>query len=311
MTELPFTNDKLRRGATYASVTVAFILILAKLAGYFITDSVAMLSSLADSTVDMIASLITAYGVANALRPPDREHRFGHGKYEALAALVQAAFIVGSAVLLFYEALSRIYAPHVVQHKPVGYAIMIVALVLTFALLGFQRYVIRRTGSLAIHADHLHYAGDLFVNLAVIAAMGLEEWTGLTWMDPAFAMAIALGLVASAYHVAHHAMKVLMDHELPESDRAKILSIITAHKDIHGAHDLRTRSDGDRAFIEFHIELDRHTTVQQAHDIAEAVTTSLKESYANADIMIHQDPAGIKEERLDTQIEALLPSKSK
>jgi ferrous-iron efflux pump FieF len=299
---LAMGNDKLRRVATYASISVASLLILAKLAAYFLTDSVAMLSSLLDSTIDLLASIVTAYGVASALRPPDREHRFGHGKAEPLAALAQAAFIVGSSVLLGYEALSRLYHPHEIQREMFGYGVMVLAIVLTVALVEFQHYVIRRTSSMAIGADRLHYLGDLLVNLAVVVAFAVHQWTGINWLDPLFAIGIAGGLVYSAFHIAQHALNVLMDKELPEKDRQRIKDIVRAQPSVRGIHDMRTRSDSDHVFMELHVEMDPGITLRQAHEISEAIDAAVRKEFPNADILIHQDPAGHRENRLDEQI---------
>ncbi len=296
-------NDKLRRGATYASASVAVVLIIAKMVAYFMTDSMAMLSSLVDSTVDLMASLVTIYGVASALRPPDHDHRFGHGKAEPLAALGQAAFIAGSSVLLCYEALHRLYHPQSIQNTNLGYSVMAGAIVLSVFLIFFQRYVIRRTASMAIGADNIHYLGDLAVNLAVIAAFGLYQFTGLDWFDPVFALAIALGLIMSAFHIAKEALNILMDRELPDQDRAKIISIVKARPLVRGVHDLRTRSDSDRVFIEFHLELDGTTTLQKAHEVTDDIMGALKKEFPSSDILVHQDPAGLIEDRLDAQIE--------
>jgi len=300
---LAIGNDRLRRLATYASVSVAVILIIAKLVAYFLTDSVAMLSSLLDSTIDLLASLVTVYGVASALRPPDHHHRFGHGKAEPLAALAQSAFIVGSSVLLGYEALSRFYHPHDIQNETLGYGIMGLAIILSVGLIEFQHYVVRRTSSMAIGADRLHYMGDVLVNIAVIIAFALHQWLGLDWFDPLFALIIAGGLTYSAYHIASHALHVLMDRELPDEDRAKIQKIVEAQSSVRGIHDMRTRSDSDRVFVEFHLELDADMTLRQAHKVGDVIMDAIRKDFPDADIMIHQDPAGLKELRLDEQIE--------
>jgi len=295
-------DEKLRRLGTYASVGVATLLIVAKLIAYLMTDSVAMMSSLLDSTVDLIASLVTVYGVAQALQPPDREHRFGHGKAEPLSALAQAAFIVGSLVLLIYEALNRLYHPHSLNNQSLAYGVMAFSIVMTIFLIAFQRYVIRRTSSIAIGADSLHYLGDLAVNIAVVASFVLYEVTGLYWLDPVFAIAIAVGLGYSAFHIAQHALKVLMDQELPDEQRNKIKSIVKAMPKVQGLHDLRTRTDGDRIFIEFHLELDGEMTLRAAHMIDDAIMHAIKKEFPNSDVLIHQDPEGLDEVRLDEKI---------
>jgi ferrous-iron efflux pump FieF len=306
---LAIGNERLRRRATYASVGVAAVLIAAKLVAYFLTDSVAMLSSLLDSTIDLVASLVTVYGVASALRPPDREHRFGHGKAEPLAALAQAAFITGSSVLLGYEALDRFYHPHAIENENLGYGVMALAIALTLILVLFQNYVVRRTSSVAIGADKLHYIGDLAVNGAVIAAFALHQATGLDWFDPAFAILIAGGLVFSALHIAREALNVLMDRELPEAEREKIKAIVRAQPAVRGVHDMRTRSDGDHIFVEMHVELDAGMTLKDAHAIADHIEAAICAVFPNADILVHEEPAGLDDLRLDEQIAARTPRK--
>jgi ferrous-iron efflux pump FieF len=299
---LAIGNDRLRRLATYASISVAVILIGSKLIAWFVTDSVAMLSSLLDSTIDLLSSLVTAYGVASALRPPDREHRFGHGKAEPLAALAQAAFIAGSSVLLGYEALSRFYHPHTIQSENLGYGVMVLAIALTGMLVWFQHYVVHRTSSIAIGADRLHYVGDLVINIAVVLSFALYQWTGLGWFDPAFALAIAVGLTVTAFRIAMQALSILMDRELPDEDRAKIKAIVAAQPAVRGLHDMRTRSDSDRAFMELHVEMDPQMSLRDAHIVSDSIMIEVQKVFPGADIIIHQDPAGVEESRLDAQI---------
>lgn len=299
---LAIGNGRLRRLATYASIGVALTLIVVKLYAYLTTDSVAMLSSLLDSTIDLLSSAVTAYGVANALKPPDRQHRFGHGKAEPLAALAQAAFIIGSSVLLGYEALSRFYNPHEIQHETLGYIIMGMAIVLTIGLIEFQHFVVKRTSSMAIGADRLHYIGDLLINLAVVAAFALHQWTGILWFDPLFAILVAGSLSGMAFHIARHALDVLMDKELPESDRAKIRKVVSGHPAVRGLHDMRTRSDSDRVFVELHVEMDPDIVLSKAHKISEELMEAVQKEFPGADVLIHQDPAGYAEPRLDEAI---------
>lgn len=299
---LAIGNDRLRRLATYASIVVATILIITKLGAYLMTDSVAVLSSLLDSTIDLIASMITAYGVASALEPPDREHRYGHGKAEPLSALAQSAFIIGSSILLGYEAISRLIHPQALQNEAVGYGAMALAIILTVALVVFQHLVVKRTRSVAIGADHLHYLGDLGVNLAVIVALALYQVTGITWFDPLFGIAIAGTLSAVAIRIALRALDMLMDKELGDEDRARIKNITMSNDAVRGVHDMRTRYDSDRVFIELHIELSPDLALALAHGVAEDVMAKIQVAYPHADVLVHLDPEGIEETRLDAQI---------
>ncbi|AWK85633.1 cation diffusion facilitator family transporter [Azospirillum thermophilum] len=294
--------DRLRRYATYASVSVAGTLIAAKLVAYLMTESVSILSSLIDSSTDLMASIVTLLGVRHALRPPDEAHRFGHGKAEALAALAQAAFIGGSAVLLSVEAVRRLIRPEAISEGTVGIAVMLLSILLTAGLIAFQRRVQAATGSVAIGADRLHYSGDLLMNATVILAILLTGWTGIAAFDPLFGIGIALFLLNGARGVAREALNVLMDRELPEGERARIVELVTDYPGVEGMHDLRTRSSGTGSFVELHLELDSRLTVDQAHDITDGVEALLRRTFANCEVMIHQEPAGLKDERLDDRI---------
>lgn len=294
--------ERLRRLATNASVAVAMTLIVAKLAAYLVTDAVSILSSLIDSTTDLLASVVALIGVRHALRPADLQHRFGHGKAEALATLAQAAFITGSAVLLTVEAVRRLFRPEPLNEGAVGIAVMVLSILLTLALVAFQRHVVRRTGSLAVGADSLHYSGDLFMNLAVIAAIVLTQWTGVALLDPLFGMAIAAFLLFGAWRILGEALGVLMDRELPERDRQRILAIVHASGEARGMHDLRTRSSGTGSFIEFHLELDPQLTVLAAHEATHRIERALSAEFPNADVNIHQEPHGVADDRLDNRL---------
>lgn len=294
--------DRLRRLATHASVAVAATLIAAKLAAYLHSESVSILSSLIDSTTDLMASLVTLYSVRHAMRPADLDHRYGHGKAEALAALAQAAFIAGSAVFLTVEAVSRLTRPEPPAEGTVGIAVMLLAIALTAGLVAFQRHVVARTGSLAIGADRLHYAGDLALNGAVIAALLLTSWTGIAALDPLFGVGIAAFLMWGARRVALEALTVLMDRELPDAERERIAGIVHAHPEARGMHDLRTRSSGNRTFIELHLELDPHLNVVQAHDITDSIERELAAAFPGGEVLIHQEPAGLADDRLDARI---------
>jgi len=295
--------DRLRRLATYASVSVAGVLIAAKLGAYLVTGAVSLLASLIDSCVDLMASLVTLHGVRVALRPADRAHRFGHGKAEPLAALAQSAFIVGSAAFLTVEAVGRLIDPRPVAETGVGLAVMGLSFALTLGLVLFQRHAVRRTGSVAISADSVNYRGDLLGNLAVVAALVITEATGELRIDPAFAIAIAAVLVANAVGIARGALDVLMDRELPAAERQRIRDVVMAHPDARGLHDLRTRSAGDTVFIELHLELDPDLTLAEAHDIADAVELALREAFPSAEVILHQEPEGLDDERLDHRLD--------
>jgi ferrous-iron efflux pump FieF len=284
------------RLATYASTGVAGLLIAIKLAAWIATGSVALLSTLIDSCIDLAASVVNLMAVRHALVPADHEHRFGHGKAEALAGLGQAAFIIGSGGLLLVEAASRLARPAAIEHEDWGIAVMVVAIVATVALVWFQRAVIRRTGSTAIAADSLHYAGDVAINGSVIVSLLLAQGPGWVWADPLFALAIALWLLVNAWQIMKGSLDSLMDRELPDADRDIIRAIARSHPDVGGLHDLRTRTSGRQGFIQMHLELAPDLTLIQAHRIADEVESAIRERFPAFEVIIHEDPAGLRED---------------
>ena len=285
----------LLRRATLASVAVAFTLICVKAAAYFVTGSVALLSSLVDSLLDSLASLINYFAVRHALVPADREHRFGHGKAEPLAGLGQAAFIAGSAVFLVFESVNRLINPVTISHGNVGIAVMLVSLALTLLLVLYQRHVVRRTQSMAIKADSLHYASDIVLNVSVIAALVLSAQMDLPAADPLFALAIAGYIIWSAAQIAILSLHQLMDRELPDAERERIIAVCRRHKEVLDVHELRTRASGMDIFIQLHLELDGNLSLMQAHRVADEVEQELRREFPNADVIIHEDPAGQEE----------------
>jgi ferrous-iron efflux pump FieF len=288
---------QLMRWATYASVATAVLLIAAKVVAYLLTDSVSLLSTLLDSLLDAAASLVNLLAVRQALTPADREHRFGHGKAEPLAALGQSTFIAGSALFLIVQAASRLITPLPIAHTGVGMAVMAFSIAMTLLLVLFQRYVIARTGSLAIRADALHYASDLIVNASVVIALVLVATYGWQRADPIFGAGIALYIVYTAWRIAQSALDMLMDRELPDDERQRIRSIALANPQVRAVHDLRTRASGQTTFVQMHLEVDGDLTLTQAHGIADAVEAEIHAVYPDAEVIIHEDPAGIVEQR--------------
>ncbi len=289
---------RLLRLATHASVATALILIAAKLIAWLWTGSVSILATLVDSTLDAAAALINLMAVRHALQPADEQHRFGHGKAESLAGLGQATFIAGSAGFILLEALGRLLHPQTPQAVNVGIITMLFSIIATLALVALQRYVIRETGSTAIKADSLHYTSDLLMNGSVIAALLLASrgWSGF---DSLFAMAIVAFILHSAWEIAHEAVQLLMDRELPDEERARIRDIALSHPEVCGMHDLRTRRSGTTSFIQLHVEMDDNLALVQAHAIADEVEVQLLEAFPGAEIIIHEDPASIMEPQPD------------
>ncbi|AFI84847.2 divalent metal cation transporter FieF [Methylophaga nitratireducenticrescens] len=279
------------RIASYASVIIALVLIFAKLTAWYHSDSISILASLIDSSLDLLASLVNLLAIRHALQPADKEHRFGHGKAEPLAALGQSMFIAGSAIMLLFQASDRLINPQPLSSGiELGIAVMLFSMFATIGLLVLQRYVIIKTNSAAIRADSLHYRSDLLINFSVIIALFLTH-IGLIWLDPIMAIFIALYVLLSAWKILRDAIDLLMDHEITESERQLIIQTALKHSQVKGIHDLRTRRSGTTIFIQLHLELDPELSLQQAHDVSAKTSQNIQGLFEEAEVIIHQDPS--------------------
>ena len=285
-------SGRLNRSAARASVALATTLIGLKLWAAIATGSVAMLGSFADSALDLLASLVTLLAVGVAAQPADDEHRFGHGKAEAISALLQTLLILGSAIGIAWRAIRQFGTTDLPVRANVGIGVSVAALLLTLALVAYQRHVIRRTGSLAIGTDRLHYQSDILLNVAVIAALLLDIVFGIHGADAALGLAIAAWLAWGAVQSARAAVDMLMDREWPDAKRDELLRVARADPRVLSVHDLRTRSSGVIDFIQFHVWLPPEMSVAAAHDIVDATEARVAEAFPGAEILIHVDPAG-------------------
>jgi ferrous-iron efflux pump FieF len=284
----------LMRRAAIASVSVSLFLVGIKTFAYFASHSVAMLASLADSALDLFTSGLNLIAIRSALTPADAEHRFGHGKAEPLAGLAQGAFITASALFLVIQAVNRILKPEPIDHSVEALIVMCIAMACTIVLVIYQRKVIARTGSLAVEADQTHYLSDLSTNLGVVLALVLSSVLGWTLADPLIAIAVAGIMVYTALGVGRVSFHQLMDRELPDAERARICRIAMSHTAVKNVHDLKTRMAGLSTFIQLHLALDPQMKLADAHAVSDAVETALLEAYPGADVIIHQDPAGLE-----------------
>lgn len=291
------SNSKLLKLSTYFTVFGVTLIILSKIFGWMVTGSVTMLASLVDSLLDVCVSIMNLITVHYSLQPPDSEHRFGHGKAEDLAVFIQASFFSFSGIYLIYNAITRsiLGDSYVIKSTNLGIGVLIFSISITLAIVIFQRYVMSRAKSKVIEADSLHYLTDFFTNIASIIGIGFATYYEIYWFDGVAAIAISLYIIFTATGLFKRAFRNLMDHELDNESREKIIEIIKSHSKIIGFHDLKTRYAGVKPFIQFHIELDEETTLKIAHVITLEIEEKILSSFPNAEILIHQDPHGVKE----------------
>lgn len=282
---------RLMRLATYASVSVALLLVGVKFFAWLKTDSLTILTSLIDSLLDAGVSLINLLAVRYALQPPDEDHRFGHTSAEDIASLAQAAFIAGSAMFIGIEAIGRFISPQPVAQGMFGIGVMAFSILMTGLLVLFQRYVVKQSGSGVVSADSLHYLTDLLSNAAVIVALGLVMAFDWWWADPAFALLIGGYIAWGAWKIGKRAFDNLMDREFEEEERQKIIDLVESHPGAEGLHALKTRYSGIKPFIQFHLDLDGSLSLREAHAIADELEKKIEEMFPGGEIIIHEDPA--------------------
>ncbi|MEP7007292.1 MAG: cation diffusion facilitator family transporter [Sphingomonas bacterium] len=278
--------------AALASVGMACFLLLLKGFAAWQTASVAMLGSLADTGLDLLASLVTLYGVRLAATPADHDHRFGHGKAEALAALFQVMLITASAAGIAWRAIMALGSSEPTHGAELGIGVSIVAILATLVLLAYQRRIIRRTGSVAIMADNVHYQSDVLLNGSVIIALVLDQLLGLRGADPMFGIVIAAWLAFGAFRASSNAIDQLMDKEWPEAERARFIELAAQHPELRGIHDFRTRRSGSHDFAQFHIYVAPEMTIAEAHVVMDAVEAKIRQQFPKVEILIHLDPEG-------------------
>jgi ferrous-iron efflux pump FieF len=302
-------NFALNRSAAMASIAVATLLVVLKAWAAISTGSTAMLGSLADTALDLAASIATLAGVWIAAQPEDDNHRFGHGKAEAIAAMFQVVLISISSLGLAFRAIEQLIHGGRAQSAAEGIGVSVIAMVATLALLAWQRHVLRQTNSVAIHADHIHYQADLLLNLAVIVALCLDKYIGITGADPLFGLGIAGWLAWGAWRASHRAVDDLMDKEWPDEKKARFLEVLVRHPELRGVHDLRTRTAGHRDFVQFHVWVDPDMTVRNAHRVMDSVEARLKMEFPGVEILIHPDPEGLVNESGQAGLD-MLPQRS-
>lgn len=280
----------LLQSATISAVFVAAILVLGKAFAYSLTDSLSIKASLIDSALDGGVSIVNFFAIRQALEPADDDHRFGHGKVEALAGLFQSLFIAGSALWLLKEVIYRIYSPEKLTFHPFAIIVMVCASLLTLVLIMWQRYVVKQTNSIAVAADSLHYKTDLLTNIGVLLSFFLANTLNADYIDWVVATIIAVYIFKTSYEIGKTSFDILMDRELPDTIVKQITAIARENSNVKGVHDLRTRSSGQRIFIQMHLDVDARLTLHAAHTIAEEIEQNVIAIFPNADVIIHQDP---------------------
>lgn len=296
-------HNRLKKAAATASIMLSGGLCLLKIFGAFYTGSLAILSSLIDSLADVFASSVSYVAIRFSTRPASQEHRYGYGRAESISALVQSAFIAGSGLFVMYDGIGRLITPKPMEKPGLGIVIMLFSLSATILLIVFQKYVARKTSSPAIAADSAHYTVDVLTNLSIVLSLIVVKYFHIGWFDVLTAFVISAYLIYNAYKIAAEAVSALTDRELSEDVRQKVIDIVINSEGIDGYHDFRSRDLGGSYFFEIHLELDGNLTLNKTHELTDNVEEKIKQAFPGAQVIIHQDPYGLHENRLDYAID--------
>jgi cation diffusion facilitator family transporter len=290
---LNINDHDLIKSASYASVSVALIIMVIKTYGWITTGSQSILASLIDAILDISSSLINLIAVRIALLPPDDNHRFGHDKFQDLAIFSQSIFFFASCLFILFASIKSLFLGASLANYEIGTTVMYWSLILTVILVGYQSYVVKKTKSKIIAVDKLHYFMDFVTNSIVIVSLYLSAtyW----YIDAVAGIAIAMYIIYASYQLFRDAIKNLADEEFAPTDRNKIVNIIREFPEIKGLHDLKTRYAGHKPFIQLHLEMNGNMSLYAAHEISDRVILALLEEFPHAEIIIHQDPAGVEE----------------
>lgn len=283
-------NNKLMKAASVASIATALSLIVLKLVTFLLTGSMAILSSLFDSIQDSMTSIVNFFAVKHASEPADKEHRFGHGKAQALGAMTQGFIIAAASIFLLKESIHRLMEPQPISEIGLGIGITLFALVATFVLITFQKFVIKKTNSLSIRADMAHYTGDIMMNVGVIVSMLMAYYLKWTFVDALFGIMVAGYLFIVVYQIIKEAITILMDAELSDSFRKKIKTMTLSFPEVKEIYQLKTRQSGNCIFVQFCVSLDKKITLEQAHDITDKIESALTKTDSNIQVIIHPEP---------------------
>ena len=285
------------KSASIASLLVASTLIVLKYYGWTTTSSISLLGSLADSLIDFLASVFVFIAITYSFLPADEKHRFGYGKSEGLVAFMQSLLIGISGIYVFIEAIKRLVYPSQINKPIIAIWVIIVSIVLTLALIMYQKYVVEKSKSMAIESDQYHYLTDTFINLSVLFSVVISGWTRFIFIDAVVGLLISGVVLYNAFILLKKSFKILLDQEIQSSDRDQIKKIAIQHPKVLGFHDLRTRDTGRNYIIQFHLELDPKMSLLESHSITDEVTDDVLARYPNSEIIIHTDPLGIDELR--------------
>lgn len=283
-------QQQLKENTARLSIFSNTALVIAKLVVGIITGAVSIVSEAAHSAVDLIAAFIAYYAVKKSSKPPDENHAYGHGKIENLSAAIEAVLIIVAALWIVYEAIDKLRNPHQPEMLIWGIAVMILSIIVNYIVSSRLMKVAKATESQALEADALHLQADIWTSIAVLIGLVLIEITGLAWLDPAIAIAVAGIVFRAGYNMTCKSFSELTDVSLPEEEEALIREILESHPSVINCHQLRTRRSGNSRLIDVHLVLHKNMHLAQAHAICDQLEKEIKDRLGKCDVVIHIEP---------------------
>lgn len=285
------SSSRRKIAAARLSIATAVTLAAVKLVAGILTGSLAVIASAIDSTLDILMSGVNFFAIRQAEQPADESHPFGHGKFETLATLFQALIIAASGSWIVIESIHRLIDGAELQRVGQGALVLLVSAIVSVLISRHLRKVGRETESSALEADALHFAMDIYTNLALMTGLVILSFVELPWLDPLMSLLVACYILFEAFKLIRHALREVLDAELPDAVRQEVLKLVEVHKgDLLDVHNLRTRRAGSQKIMDFHLTVCKHLTVEQAHAIADHLEARIHEHISGSDVTIHIEP---------------------
>ncbi|HEY5673265.1 MAG TPA: cation diffusion facilitator family transporter [Malonomonas sp.] len=286
-------NPKLR--AASVSICGALGLAIAKLIIAITSGSMAVMASAVDSLLDILMSGVNFMALRQAEQPPDQCHPFGHGKYETLATLFQALVITGSGGWIIYESTQRLIEGQRLEGLDQGIGILALSAVVSWFIASHLSKVARQTDSSALEADSLHFRMDIYSNIGLMLGLLLVRWLHIDWLDSALSILVASYILHEALQLIKRSLTDMLDHQLPDEIQQQVHELISSHEGpLAGYHGLRTRRAGSLKIMDFHLEVCKEMTVEEAHKLSDGLEKRIEKDIPGADVIIHIEPCKSK-----------------
>lgn len=252
--------------------------------------SISVISEAAHSGIDLIASIVAFFSIKKAVEPADREHPYGHGKYENISGFFEAMLIFFAAAMIIYEAVKKLFHPIEMVKLDWGIGAMLVSVIVNIVISRLLYKTSNKTGSIALEADAMHHNIDVLTSLSVMAGLAIIKFTHLVILDPIIAIAVAIMICKASIDLTKRSIKDLLDERLPDDEEKTIQVVLDSYPDVIGYHKLRTRRSGNQREIDIHINMEKNTSLEKVHELCNTIEHEINQALPGAIITIHAEP---------------------